>query len=298
MDAPIPNAYSEELAPTRNKKSKHEHLEGMSGMFRGGMDNLAGAINRLSPLQPISENEIWNMLEELDLESGVNTKAYTFLCRNASEGDTAVALYTELLQSGLTPNSVIFLSVFYACCHNGLVHHGLKFFDSMARDFKIEPELEYCACIVDLLCRDGRVKDAYNLYKTNFSKPMANALGIVLDACKTNALVELRDVAKEISELDHGDAGRYVQLTHSFASMAQWEGVGKTCVPMRELGLKKLPTWSFIDLHRVITTFFMGQTFYPQQEDIIQQQQTQCIPINWGLERVKCTQSISLPPKK
>ncbi|PHT60236.1 Pentatricopeptide repeat-containing protein [Capsicum baccatum] len=251
MDAPIPNVYSEELAPTRNKKSKHEHLEGMSGMFRGGMDNLAGAINRLSPLQPISENKIWNMLEELDLEFG----------GNQGEGDTAVALYTELLQSGLTPNSVILLSVFYACCHNGLVHHGLNFFDSMARDFKIEPELEYCACIVDLLCRDGRVKDAYNLYKTNFSKPMANALGIVLDACKTNASVELRDVAKEISELDHGDAGRYVQLTHSFASMAQWEGVGKTCVHMRELGLKKLPSWSFIDLHRVITTFSWAKPF-------------------------------------
>ncbi|KAM3343640.1 hypothetical protein P3S68_025729 [Capsicum galapagoense] len=48
------------------------------------MDNLAGAINRFSPLPPISEPEIWNMLEELDLELGVNTKAYIFLCQNAS----------------------------------------------------------------------------------------------------------------------------------------------------------------------------------------------------------------------
>ncbi|PHT42651.1 hypothetical protein CQW23_16676 [Capsicum baccatum] len=57
-DAPTPNVYSEASAPTRNKKSKHDHLEGMTGMLRGGMDNLAGAINRLSPLPPISENEI------------------------------------------------------------------------------------------------------------------------------------------------------------------------------------------------------------------------------------------------
>lgn len=40
------------------KKSKHEHLEGMTGMLRGGMDNLAGAINRLSSLSPISKTEI------------------------------------------------------------------------------------------------------------------------------------------------------------------------------------------------------------------------------------------------
>ncbi|XP_019251661.1 PREDICTED: pentatricopeptide repeat-containing protein At4g04370 [Nicotiana attenuata] len=186
------------------------------------------------------------------------------------KGETALELYSELVQSSLTPNSVIFLSVFSACSHNGLVDQGMSLFDSMERDFKIEPELEHCACIVDLLCRAGRVKDAYNFYKTKFPEPMADALGIILDACKTKALVELRDiVCKEISMLDHGDAGRYVQLAHSYASMAQWEGVGKAWVQMRDLGLKKLPGWSFIDLHGVITTFFMGQTSHPQQEEIM-----------------------------
>nr|XP_016435568.1 PREDICTED: pentatricopeptide repeat-containing protein At4g04370-like [Nicotiana tabacum] len=189
---------------------------------------------------------------------------------NHGKGETALELYSELVQSGLTPNSVIFLSVLSACSHNGLVDQGMSLFDSMERDFKIAPELEHCACIVDLLCRAGRVKDAYNFYKTKFPEPMADALGIVLDACKTKALVELRDiVCKEISMLDHGDAGRYVQLAHSYASMAQWEGVGKAWVQMRDLGLKKLPGWSFIDLHGIITTFFMGQTSHPQQEEIM-----------------------------
>ncbi|XP_016501907.2 pentatricopeptide repeat-containing protein At4g04370-like [Nicotiana tabacum] len=186
------------------------------------------------------------------------------------KAETALELYSELVQSGLTPNSVIFLSVFSACSHNGLVDQGMSLFDSMERDFKIAPELEHCACIVDLLCRAGRVKDAYNFYKTKFPEPMADALGIILDACKTKALVKLRDiVCKEISMLDHGDAGRYVQLAHSYASMAQWEGVGKAWVQMRDLGLKKLPGWSFINLHGVITTFFMGQTSHPQQEEIM-----------------------------
>ncbi|XP_009795211.1 pentatricopeptide repeat-containing protein At4g04370 [Nicotiana sylvestris] len=189
---------------------------------------------------------------------------------NHGKGETALELYSELVQSGLTPNSVIFLSVLSACSHNGLVDQGMSLFDSMERDFKIAPELEHCACIVDLLCRAGRVKDAYNFYKTKFPEPMADALGIILDACKKKALVELRDiVCKEISMLDHGDAGRYVQLAHSYASMAQWEGVGKAWVQMRDLGLKKLPGWSFIDLHGVITTFFMGQTSHPQQEEIM-----------------------------
>ncbi|PHT48448.1 hypothetical protein CQW23_12656 [Capsicum baccatum] len=57
-DASTPNVYSEAPAPTRNNKSKHEHLEGMTGVLRGGMDNLAGVINRLSSLPPISETKI------------------------------------------------------------------------------------------------------------------------------------------------------------------------------------------------------------------------------------------------
>lgn len=57
-DAPTPNVYSEAPAPTRNKKSKHEHLEGMTDVLRSGMDNWASAINRLSSLPPISETKI------------------------------------------------------------------------------------------------------------------------------------------------------------------------------------------------------------------------------------------------
>ncbi|KAF3643064.1 putative NAC domain-containing protein 66-like [Capsicum annuum] len=69
---------------TDSLKDMEVHEQGMTDMLRGGMDNLAGAINWISPLPPISENEIWNMLEKLNLEAGVNTKAYIFLCQNAS----------------------------------------------------------------------------------------------------------------------------------------------------------------------------------------------------------------------
>ncbi|PHU14064.1 hypothetical protein BC332_15269 [Capsicum chinense] len=39
-DVPAPTVYSEEPTPSINKKSKHDHLEGMTDMLRGGMDNL------------------------------------------------------------------------------------------------------------------------------------------------------------------------------------------------------------------------------------------------------------------
>ncbi|VFQ63148.1 unnamed protein product [Cuscuta campestris] len=186
------------------------------------------------------------------------------------EGKIALELYSRLLRSGMTPNRVIFLAVLYACSHSGLVEQGMSLFDSMINDFKIEPEVEHCACIVDLLCRSGRVKDAYGFYKTWFHEPMVDVLGILLDSCRAKDLVDLRDaIASEISALQPDDAGKYVQLAHSYASNTQWEGVGKVWFQMKSLGLKKLPGWSSIDLQGNITAFFMGHSSHPQHDDIM-----------------------------
>ncbi|XP_060216644.1 uncharacterized protein LOC132644103 [Lycium barbarum] len=80
---PTSSSYLETLTPIRNKKSKHDHLDGMADMLRGGMDNLSNAINRLSTMPPIPANEIWQMVKEMNLERHLSNKAYIVLCKNA-----------------------------------------------------------------------------------------------------------------------------------------------------------------------------------------------------------------------
>ncbi|CAK9140947.1 unnamed protein product [Ilex paraguariensis] len=186
------------------------------------------------------------------------------------KGEIALEMYSKFLQTGLEPNHVIFLAVLCACSHNGLVDQGMSLFHSITNDYEIEPTREHCACIVDLLCRAGRVEDAYNFCMRMFPEPMVDVLGILLDACRVKGKTELGNIiAKEISMLKPVDAGNYVQLAHSCASQARWEGVGEAWVQMRSLGLKKLPGWSFIELHGTITTFFMGHRSHSQYEDIV-----------------------------
>lgn len=140
----------------------------------------------------------------------------------------------------------------------------------MTKDFGIEPRLEHRACIVDLLSRAGRVEEAYSFYKRMFPKPSMDVLGILLDACRTTGNVELGDiVAREIVILKPANAGNYVQLAHSYASMKRWDGVGEVWTQMKSLHLKKLPGWSFIELHGTITTFFTDHSSHPQFEEIM-----------------------------
>ncbi|KAF8410759.1 hypothetical protein HHK36_003296 [Tetracentron sinense] len=186
------------------------------------------------------------------------------------KGETALRLYSEFLRSGIKPNHVTFLSILSACSHSGLVLQGLRIFQSMTQNFGVEPKLEHRACIVDLLSRAGMVQEAYSFFKTMFPEPTIDVLGILLDACRTNRNVELGNViAGEILNLKPENAENYVQLAHSYASMSRWDGVGEVWTQMRLLGLKKVPGWSFLELHGTITTFFVDHTSHPQYEEIM-----------------------------
>ncbi|KAK9268215.1 hypothetical protein L1049_010658 [Liquidambar formosana] len=188
------------------------------------------------------------------------------------KGKTALRMYSEFLQTGIKPNHVMFLSVLSACSHDGLVNEGLSIFHFMTEDYAIEPKLEHRACIVDLLSRAGRVEEAYNFYKRMFPDPMIDVLGILLDGCRTNGNMELGDIiARDILMLKPASAGNYVQLAHGYASMNRWDGVGEVWTQMRSLGLKKIPGWSYIELHGTIATFFTSHSSHPQFEEIVLQ---------------------------
>lgn len=186
------------------------------------------------------------------------------------KGETALRLYSKFLEGGMKPNHVIFLSVLSSCSHNGLVEQGLNIYESMTKDFGIAPNLEHHACVVDLLSRAGRVEEAYNLYKKKFSSPVLDVLGIILDACRANGNDELGDtIANDILMLRPMNAGNFVQLAHCYASINKWEEVSEAWTHMRSLGLKKIPGWSFIDIHGAITTFFTDHDSHPQFQEIV-----------------------------
>lgn len=186
------------------------------------------------------------------------------------KGETAVRMYSEFLDTGIQPNHVIYLAILCACSHSGLVEEGLSIFRSMKEEFGIEPRLEHRACMVDLLSRAGRVEEAYELYKGMLGGGSMDVLGIILDACRRSGNVEVGEVVgKEIVKMSPEDAGNYVQLAHSYAWMKRWEGVGEAWTQMKSLRLKKLPGWSYIELHGCISTFFTHHSAHPRFDEII-----------------------------
>ncbi|CAK9158673.1 unnamed protein product [Ilex paraguariensis] len=163
------------------------------------------------------------------------------------KGEEALRVYELMRKSGTNPDSVTFVGILSACSHNGLVEEGYYYLNSMVEEYGIEPGYRHYACMVDLLGRSGRLKEAERLIKNMPIQPDAFIWGTLLAACKMHGDVELGKLAAEkVIDLEPVDAGAYVSLSNICADVGQWEEVLKIRGGMKGTGMKKEPGWSFV----------------------------------------------------
>ncbi|EPS70187.1 hypothetical protein M569_04576, partial [Genlisea aurea] len=93
---------------------------------------------------------------------------------------------------GMEPNSVTFLSLLSGCSHSGLLHEGCQLFDAMKNECFIELELDHYTCIVDLLARNGRTREALSIIIRFVDSPDSKIWGALAASA---ALYEDRKIA-------------------------------------------------------------------------------------------------------
>ncbi|XP_031278243.1 pentatricopeptide repeat-containing protein At1g74600, chloroplastic-like [Pistacia vera] len=163
------------------------------------------------------------------------------------KGAEALRVFELMKNKGNRPDSVIFVGVLSACSHNGLVEEGYFHFNSMTKDYGIEPNNYHYACMVDLLGRSGRLEEADKFIKNMPIEPDALVWGTLLAACKVHGDIELGRVAAEnVMKLDPRDAGAYVSLSNICAEVGHWEDVLEVRSQMRGAGVDKEPGWSLM----------------------------------------------------
>ncbi|XP_059642026.1 pentatricopeptide repeat-containing protein At1g74600, chloroplastic [Cornus florida] len=166
-------------------------------------------------------------------------------CAQHGKGVEALRIYELMKESGIKPDSVTFVGVLSACSHSGLVEEGYFHLNSMVKDHGIEPGYRHYACMVDLLGRSGRLKEAERFINSMPIKPDPLVWGTLLAACKVHGDIELgRLAAKKVIELKPCDSGAYVSLSNIYADVGQWEEVINIRSVMEGTGTKKEPGWS------------------------------------------------------
>ncbi|CAI0401659.1 unnamed protein product [Linum tenue] len=162
------------------------------------------------------------------------------------KGEEALQVYDHMIEKGIQPDAVTFVEIISACSHAGLVERGHSCFHSMTRDFGIEPDNRHFACMVDLLGRSGRLKEAERFIDSMPIDPDSLVWTSLLAACKLHGDVELGKVAAEkVMELAPGRSGTYISLSNIFADVGKWKEAVEIRRRMSRIGVIKEPGWSF-----------------------------------------------------
>ncbi|XP_073006957.1 pentatricopeptide repeat-containing protein At2g22410, mitochondrial-like [Typha latifolia] len=184
-------------------------------------------------------------------------------------GTRAMEVFSEMLSSGIRPNTVTFVSVLSSCSHAGLIQEGKKWFQRMHRDYNFEPQIEHYGCMVDLLGRAGLLSEAENLIENMGIEPDIVIWRSLLNACLVHGNNKLAETAgKEIIKRDPEDDGVYILLWNMYASSNRWEEALEMRKKMTSRKVFKKPGYSWIELDGFVHEFLVEDKVHYLRKEI------------------------------
>ncbi len=186
------------------------------------------------------------------------------------EGREALKLFERMQQEGMKPNNVTFISLLSACSHSGLVEEGVRCFELMQVEHKITPTVDHYSCLVDLFARAGRLDDAEKIITTAPVSANVVIWMTMLGACRLHGDVDRAErMAARIVELEPQNAAVYVLLGNIYAGAGRWADEARVRGRMRELGIRKEPGQSWIEIDGQVHTFLADDRSHPERRQRI-----------------------------
>ncbi|KAJ8447111.1 hypothetical protein Cgig2_022840 [Carnegiea gigantea] len=175
--------------------------------------------------------------------------------------DEALDYFHQMVAAGIAPDDVTFVGVLTACSYSGKVKEGRWIFESMKKKYQVEPGLEHCACMVDLLGRAGAFREAMDLIHDMPVEADAIVWGSLLGACKIHMNIDLAEVAvKKLIEFEPKNYGHYVLLSNIYASKGRWRDVAEVRKKMKARKVSKSPGCSWIEVEKKVHMFTGGDS--------------------------------------
>ncbi|XP_022154209.1 putative pentatricopeptide repeat-containing protein At3g13770, mitochondrial [Momordica charantia] len=173
-------------------------------------------------------------------------------------------------ENKVKPDSITFLAVLSGCSHGKLEDRGLEIFYNMADGVDgVEPDIGHYGCVVDLLGRAGRVKEAFDFIKKMPFVPTAAIWGSLLGSCRVHLNVDIGIiVGQQLLEIEPENAGNYVILSNLYASAGRWEDMRNIRDSMQEKAVIKEPGRSWVELDQVVHTFHASDHTHPRREEV------------------------------
>ncbi|CAN6443103.1 unnamed protein product [Victoria cruziana] len=174
--------------------------------------------------------------------------------------------FSGMKEQGLAPDEIAFTGVLCACSHAGLLEEGKRWFRDMIEIYGLSPTIQHYGCMVDLLGRAGRLKEAHELIQKMPVKPDAAIWRALAGACLVSGRLHLaEDAAKHLVGLNTmPDGGDLVLLSNVYARLGRWEDVAWARKGMKDNEGRATASCSYIELNNIVHGFLSGDVSHPQ----------------------------------
>ncbi|GKV10620.1 hypothetical protein SLEP1_g21960 [Rubroshorea leprosula] len=185
------------------------------------------------------------------------------------QDEEALRIFSEMLEEGLEPDDVIYVGLLSACSHAGLTDEGFRLFHRMKAEHGIEPTVQHCGCMVDLMGRAGMLNEALEFIKSMPLRPSDVIWRSLLNACRLHSNMEIGEIAaKHLFQLNSQNPGDYLVLSNMHAEAQRWEEAAKIRTEMARKGLYQMPGCSLVEVGRRMYSFVSQDMSNPHCEGV------------------------------
>ncbi|KAK1357205.1 TAP-C domain-containing protein [Heracleum sosnowskyi] len=211
-------------------------------------------------------DDAWSIFGETNVR---NTVLWTSMISSYGlhgRGREAIQCFDWMLSEGLKPNEISFVGLLTACSHAGLINEGMYYYTVMKEEYNIKPQVEHFTCMVDLFGRAGRLDEIKDFISKNKISHLAAVWKSFLSSCRIYKNIEMaRWVSTKLFELEPATAGSCILLSNTCASGDKWDDVAQVRGLMNDMGVKKHPGQSWIQLKNEVHSFVMGDRSHPEE---------------------------------
>lgn len=130
-----------------------------------------------------------------DMMQDRNVISWTALICGAAQhghGNEAMAIFNEMVRTGVKPNELTFTGILSACAQAGLVEDGRNYF-RMISECGLKPRIQHYGCMVDLFGKAGKLGEAFEIIETMPFEPNVLVWSSFLSSCKLHKQFEMAE---------------------------------------------------------------------------------------------------------
>lgn len=204
-------------------------------VIRHGLETEPSVANSLIGMYS-EKNELGHALSVFESMTARDMLSWNAIISAHRNDYGVLMMFRRMVDSGAPPDELTFATVLSACDDLGLVEGAMRLFSEMENEYRIQPSIEHCTCMVNMLGKAGMVNEAYEFVSKRMplnSEP--TVLRILLHACSVHGSIRIGEiVAERLLDLEPDNEHNFILLMEIYQNTGRSKEVEKVKKMMRD----------------------------------------------------------------